>query len=493
MKEPFPYQDFLTGLSEISHLQFELWDVQGPFFTTAPSGPPSGDRESLVAGVRTLNQPQIRRGGEGYLAGAPLRNDGVNPGVLLAWGNGKRNGADADPEALEPFLLSLTELLGERWRTRAELNRVTTELSQSYEDIYLYSRLSSLIKTMHFSVGQIEGLVGEIGEALHADLAFAALSRERETIVTHNPQGGGKAEGADFAGRLIAAVPAETQSLKEHYLVINDSRLEPGYRELHADPYRALLVAIQGKKYFYGWIGVASFNMKEIFRRSELRLMISIAEQVNVLIDNTDLYNRLQGFIVEIVKSLVQAIEAKDTYTRGHSERVARYCSLIAEKMALDDEQKTNLQWAAILHDVGKIGISETILNKPGPLTADEYEQIKSHPTKGHAILRPLAPLKKALPGLLHHHERYDGAGYPDGLKGEKIPLTGRIIAVPDTFDAVNSDRAYRKGLPVEKSLEILKSAAGTQLDAQIVEMFVEIITNDPGLTAGAETGEGSG
>jgi HD-GYP domain-containing protein (c-di-GMP phosphodiesterase class II) len=266
--------------------------------------------------------------------------------------------------------------------------------------------------------------------------------------------------------------------------------LAPGYRELHADPYRALLVTIQDGKKFYGWIGVVSFNMNHIFRRSELRLIISIAEQVNVVITNTDLYNELERFIVDMVKSLIQAIEAKDTYTRGHSERVGRYSMLLAEKMGLEKEQKTNLQWAAMLHDVGKIGINEAILNKPGPLTEDEYEQIKSHPIKGHAILNPLEPLTGALPGILHHHERYDGKGYPDGLKGEDIPLLGRIIAVPDAFDAINSSRAYRKGSSVQKTLEILKSVAGSQLDAHIVEIFTQIITNEEGHQEEEGTGE---
>jgi len=298
-------------------------------------------------------------------------------------------------------------------------------------------------------------------------------------IMKHNPLSNGMTDRADFAKRLIAAVPEDTASLKEHYIIVNDSRLAPGYRELHPDPYRALLVTIEDSKKFYGWIGVVSFNVHQIFRRSELRLIISIAEQVNVVITNTDLYNELERFIVDMVKSLVQAIEAKDTYTRGHSERVGHYSMLLADKMGLDREQKTNLQWAAMLHDVGKIGIAETILNKPGPLTADEYEKVKSHPSQGHAILKPLAPLKGAMPGILHHHERYDGKGYPDGLKGDDIPLLGRIIAVPDTFDAINSSRAYRKGSSVQKALEIVQSVAGSQLDARIVEPFTEIVVHE--------------
>jgi len=491
MMDILQYQDFLKSLSDISNWQFEVWDGRGPVFATASGGPPAAERETLASTIVTGNGLQKHPERPMFLVGMPLRNEGVPVGALLAWNKGPPNGKAADPLAMEPFLLRLTEVLQGGWATRTELDKITTELSQSYEDIYLYGRLASLIKTMHFSVGVLGDLIAEICDTLHADLVFVTLDRDKQIIIKHNPLFNRMSDKADFAKRLIAVVPADLPSLKERYIIVNDSRLSPGYRELHADPYRALLVMIQDGKKFYGWIGVVSFDVSQIFRRSQLRLIISIAEQVNVVITNTDLYNELERFIVDMVKSLVQAIEAKDTYTRGHSERVGRYCMLLAEKMALDKDQQANLQWAAMLHDVGKIGIAETILNKPGPLTEDEYEQIKSHPTKGHAILAPLEPLTGALPGILHHHEHYDGKGYPDGLKGEEIPLLGRIIAVPDTFDAINSSRAYRQVSSVQKAVDILKSAAGSQLDARIVEIFTEIITSEADLREEEVKGEG--
>ncbi|MCK9362864.1 MAG: HD domain-containing protein [Syntrophales bacterium] len=488
MMDIVPYQDFLKSLSDISHWQFEVWDGRGPVFTTIPGGLPTGERETLVSTILTENRFQIHTGTDRLLVGAPLRIGGAPTGALLAWNNDT-----SDLVGIEQFLLCLTEVLGHGWATSTELDKITTELSQSYEDVYLYGRLSSLIKTMHFSVHALNDLIGEIRDALHADLVFVTIDSDNQLIMNNNQLFNRMpADNADFAKRLIAAIPADSPSLKEHYVIVNDSRLSPNYRELYADPYRALLVTIQDGKKFYGWIGVVSFNVKQIFRRSELRLLISIAEQINVAITNTDLYNELERFIVDMVKSLVQAIEIKDTYTRGHSERVCRYSMLLAEKMGLDEEQKANLQWAGMLHDVGKIGITETILNKPGPLTEDEYEQVKTHPTKGYAILKLQAPLKDALPGILHHHERYDGKGYPDGLKGENIPLLGRIIAVPDTFDAITSNRAYREGSSVQKALKILQSVSGSQLDARIVEIFTEIIVNEEGSREEEGTGEKS-
>lgn len=217
---------------------------------------------------------------------------------------------------------------------------------------------------------------------------------------------------------------------------------------------------------------MVSFNLKEIFRQGEMSLLISVAEQVALVISNSDLYRDLESFVINVGKSLVYAIEAKDTYTRGHSERVNRYCMLMADYIDMDEQQKNALNWSSVLHDVGKIGIPESILNKPGKLNDDEYEIIKAHPLKGYTILRPLNQLEASLPGILYHHERYDGRGYPRGLKGEEIPLNARIIAIADTFDAISSTRAYRSAKPGKEALEIVNSVAGSQLDADLVKVF---------------------
>jgi HD-GYP domain-containing protein (c-di-GMP phosphodiesterase class II) len=194
-----------------------------------------------------------------------------------------------------------------------------------------------------------------------------------------------------------------------------------------------------------------------------------------VLLDNVDLYHGLEEFVINMVKSLVFAIEAKDIYTKGHSERVNRFAMLIGERLQLNQNEQDILNWASILHDVGKIGVPESILNKPGRLNEEEFEVIKRHPKKGSDILRPLEQLKSCLPGILHHHERYDGKGYPQGLKGEEIPLCARIIAVADTFDAITSNRAYRPAKAAEKALAIIEDGVGTQLDPACVEAFKQV------------------
>jgi HD-GYP domain-containing protein (c-di-GMP phosphodiesterase class II) len=212
-----------------------------------------------------------------------------------------------------------------------------------------------------------------------------------------------------------------------------------------------------------------------------------MAKQISVLLANVDLYHDLEHFVINMVKSLVYAIEAKDIYTRGHSERVNRYAMLIAERLQFDEMQKRALNWASILHDVGKIGIPESILSKPDRLNDDEFSKIKEHPKKGHDILKPLEQLAGSMPGILHHHERFDGKGYPHGLKGEKIPFIARIIAVADTFDAITSHRAYRAAKAAQEALAIIEDVSGTQLDPKVVEAFKEVFETN--LKAEFETG----
>ncbi|MBW1645077.1 MAG: response regulator [Deltaproteobacteria bacterium] len=181
----------------------------------------------------------------------------------------------------------------------------------------------------------------------------------------------------------------------------------------------------------------------------------------------------LNNSVIQSVGALIMAIEEKDVYTRGHSHRVALYSSLLARTMNLTQDEKKDLEYAALLHDVGKIGISEYILNKPGKLDNVEYEIIKSHPSKGVKILEPMSFLQHLLPTIEAHHERFDGRGYPNGLAGEQIPPLARIIAVCDSYDAMTSERSYRQPLAREAALTEIKKCAGSQFDPEVVKAFV--------------------
>lgn len=193
---------------------------------------------------------------------------------------------------------------------------------------------------------------------------------------------------------------------------------------------------------------------------------------------NQELQESLQALddSQDIIYALALAVEAKDPYTRGHSERVSEYSFRLAERVGLSEEERDVLRGAAILHDIGKIGVPEEILRKPGLLTAAEFHQVRRHPAIGERICSALKFARDMLPIIRHHHENYDGHGYPDGLTGQKIPLTARIVAIADGYDAMTSDRPYRSALPLEEALRRLEEGAGTQWDPELVPVFVKYI-----------------
>jgi len=211
------------------------------------------------------------------------------------------------------------------------------------------------------------------------------------------------------------------------------------------------------------------------FTPHEINLFTSLASQAAIAIENARLFESLEEIYIEVITALASAIDARDAYTHGHSHRVTEYAVAIAEAMGLSDAEVDIIKNASILHDVGKIGIKEDILKKPGRLTEDERKEMEYHPFIGTKILQSVKLLEPILPLVYHHHERYDGTGYPDGLKGEEIPLGARVISVADAFESMTSDRPYRKALPVEEAMAELQYGSGRQFDPRIVDIFMDL------------------
>ena len=205
----------------------------------------------------------------------------------------------------------------------------------------------------------------------------------------------------------------------------------------------------------------------------ELELLEALADQSAVAIDNAVVHKEFQELFLNTITALARAIESKDSYTGGHIDRIENYSMAIANELSLTPEAKERIRWAALFHDIGKIGISEAILQKPGKLTEEEYEEIKKHPQLGADIMKPIKQFKHIIPGILHHQERWDGKGYPNKLKNTEISIDGRVIGVADTFDAMTSDRPYRKGLPKDFALDEIRKCSGTQFDPEVVAAFM--------------------
>lgn len=230
--------------------------------------------------------------------------------------------------------------------------------------------------------------------------------------------------------------------------------------------------------------GASDFIVKPFFTADLIKSIDYVKRKMTIDLQRRDLLSSLKAQVSErekdlrsvyfaVLSSLAQAMEKRDMGTYGHSKRVSYYSRLIAAALDLGEEERNNVRAAALLHDIGKIGISDFILGKKGPLEVQETEEVRSHPQKGVEILKPLSHFRSILPGILHHHENFDGSGYPHGLAGEKIPLSARIIAVADTYDAIISARPYRAAADHHKAVQELKRHSGRQFDRRIVDAFI--------------------
>jgi len=225
--------------------------------------------------------------------------------------------------------------------------------------------------------------------------------------------------------------------------------------------------------------GVLNINNKESgqkFDEKDLWLLTILADQAAMTIENAELYKHMQDTYLGTIQTLARAIDAKDPYTKGHSDRVTHYAVKVAREMKLSESEVRNIEYASLIHDIGKIGIQEAILSKRGKLSDTEYEILKMHPLIGESIITPVKFLNGIAPLILYHHERFDGKGYLEGLSGEKIPLGARIISVADAFDAMTSDRPYRKGFTEEDARRELEKESGRRFDPEVVKAFLNLL-----------------
>lgn len=211
-----------------------------------------------------------------------------------------------------------------------------------------------------------------------------------------------------------------------------------------------------------------------------VRLQTDLSNEVAIKTQEVmEHHEKLERVAIQIVMALSGAIDAKDTYTNGHSIRVAEYSREIAKRAGCSEEQQNDIYMMGLLHDVGKIGVPDTIINKPSRLTDEEYDIMKSHPVKGETILKTITEFPQLLLGARSHHERYDGKGYPDGISGEEIPREARMIAIADAYDAMTSKRSYRNALAQSTVRAEMEKGKGTQFDPELVEIMLDMIDED--------------
>lgn len=280
---------------------------------------------------------------------------------------------------------------------------------------------------------------------------------------------------------FIVAVPWESLLMDRYpgsiwgkpigkFIIFFTSGLLGGFLSLHLVVYNFMKIPHKLDAWNIAYIlavalisGILGFGA-DFFQKLSALLMINI--------------RNLQNLFFELIYSLAFALEAKDAYTRGHAERVSKYSELIGRKMNLDEKQLEDLKLSALFHDIGKIGVQLSILHKDSRLDEEEFDVIKNHPIAGAEIIKPIKMFSHLAPYIAHHHENWNGSGYPDGMKGEEIPLYARVITVADAFDALITERPYKKGMPMEKAFSILQEESGKKFDPDIVKIFIGEVDN---------------
>jgi len=303
--------------------------------------------------------------------------------------------------------------------------------------------------------------------------------------------------GQKNAGRLYFNTCGQENELFEESFEFRPSDLDT----LHACPEYLIIDASQNPLFLVSILmdhGLESFLALPVFLNETLKAVIIIgrsrtnvfsteditqarqmADQVAVALSNATLIEEMELLSWGTLKALARTVDAKSSWTAGHSTRVTKMALKIGPVLGLSPKKLDDLHRAALLHDIGKVGVPAAILDKPGPLDDEEYGIIKKHPSIGARILEPIASYKEIIPMVLQHHERYDGKGYPGGLSGDEIDIGAKILAVADTFDAVKSDRPYRKGWALERAIDLITEEAGRQFDPDVVDAFLTVMKQE--------------
>jgi putative nucleotidyltransferase with HDIG domain len=380
------------------------------------------------------------------------------------------------------------------------LGAITDMAASAIHRASLFEQLEHRVHelTMLFDVGKmvtaslrveevLEFIVGAAARAVHAEGCYLFLWDERAERLVLRGSAGFLAEDVGRMRYRLGEGLAGWVFLERRAVNAPDLSVEPRWKRdaEHETPLpsgranNALVVPLLVGQKILGVLGAVNKIGAPAFSESDESLLTALASEVAISIENARLYEDVRGLSIATIRSLATAIDARDPYTRGHSDEVTRLAVQLAREMGWSGADLEMLEFAALLHDVGKIAVPDAILRKVEPLTPDEWNIIRLHPYHNAQIVKPVESLQRIVPWIYHHQEKWDGTGYPDGLKGEAIPLAARIIAVVDAFNAMTTDRPYRRALSREQAIAELKRGAGTQFDPQVVEIFLRLQERD--------------
>jgi HD-GYP domain-containing protein (c-di-GMP phosphodiesterase class II) len=394
------------------------------------------------------------------------------------------------------YFAEILELFADQFQHKIEVDEqidmVSTELARVYEELVLLHRISTNMRVTEADSNFLQMACDSLTEIIFVEGIAILLERtmddEQKLVVA---AGSGLIDiDEQTAAVLHSRLIEEISKGKEALL---DSEIDSPFKYVWADNVKNIIAVplcakekaeshmagkTQSDHYIMGLMVAVNRIGKPDFDSTDVKLFNSVASGCAVFIENGRLFKDLKELFIGSLKALTSSIDAKDKYTHGHSERVAFISRWIAERISeqepLDEEKIHEIYLAGLLHDIGKIGIDETVLRKKGRLTEQEFLRIRVHPSIGAGILREIKQMRNIVPGVLCHHERVDGKGYPNGLTGDQIPLTGKIVGLADSFDAMTSKRTYRDAMTVEQALKEIEKGLGTQYDEKIGRIFLE-------------------
>lgn len=436
------------------------------------------NKNNLATTEEETEDKHISLNGKGILLCHLIHSSNNGPiGWLAALSKDPGNkGNDECSKMVIEALRDLSPGILREYELNSELNSMTKELSERYEELNLIYNMGNLSKKHERGHEIFIQMVKLCTIYMGADMVF--FIRPEKKQVFHTINSNNKEIDINFLVERIRDKIYSFVAYSKKSIVFNEDANQKFDLRLNALPYKVLAAPIFLKKKVIAVLAIFKGDNKTNFTNSDRNLLEVMANQAGIIIQNRHLYSEQQLFIEQMVTALIESIDAKDPYTRGHSDRVNSFSIAIGEAMGLSEHSLKTLYWASHLHDLGKIGVPDVILTKKGKLTDEEFTVIKMHPDRGYNILKDIKYLKESLPGIRHHHERYDGTGYPQGLKGKEIPLHARIIAVADTYDAMTSTRSYRAARSQEETIEEIKRVAGTQLDKRVVQTWIQIIND---------------
>ena len=402
----------------------------------------------------------------------------------------------AGPADASDYFAEMLGLLAERFevqtKTEEQIEEVGTELARVYEELVLLHRLSTNMRLTELDSSFLQMACDSLTEIVFVEgiaiLLDKVIDNQQQIVVA---AGSGLIDideqtSVVLYNRLIDEINCGKEAL------LDSDVYSPFKYEWPASIKNIIAVPLCGKEKtdshsagknlpgnsIIGLMVAINRIGKHDFDSTDVKLFNSVASGCAVFIENGMLFKDLKDLFIGSLKALTTSIDAKDTYTHGHSARVAFISRWIAERLSttepIDEGQIHQIYLAGLLHDIGKIGIDEAVLRKTGRLTEDEFACIKAHPSIGAGILREIKQMREIVPGVLCHHERIDGRGYPNGIAGEQIPLVGKIVGLADSFDAMTSKRTYRDAMTVQQALAEIEKNLGTQFDEKLGRIFLQ-------------------